>query len=309
LVEDAGLRTVQDAPVFWFLLHPDVWSQDQDILSGSTFMRLQITRVVSGLAVALLALANSPDVLATPYVRALTAAYDQNTGYNVQDTGQIAGPMAFAESGPFVDGGSSFHAKAYAQFDSSSGPSLGAYSWVDNTYPLAQAFTPADAWWGDTFTVTGAPGTQITFNVGMQLHDALSAIKYLGYPDNLGAQAVAYLDGTGVFGGLAIHDDSSAPAANKTVWQSVTYNVGTVLGMGGHLSTDATAQGGTATADAFSTALFAIEVVTPGGGYTTESGMVFATSFSVPEPSTYSLLLIGLAAWGLFARCRKQIAA
>ncbi len=245
--------------------------------------------------------------MATPYVRAQVAAYDQNTGFNVQDSGQIAGPLAFVESGPFVDFGSSFHAKAYAQFNPLSGPSLGAYSTVDNTYPLYQAFTPANAWWDDTFTVTGTPGTQVTFNVGMQLHDALSAIKYPGYPDNLGAQAVADLSGIGVFAGLSIHDDASLPAANTTVWNVVTYNVGTILEMGGYLSTDATAQGGTATADAFSTARFAIDILTPGGGYTAESGMVFPTSFIVPEPSTFVMLGLGIASFFGY-RLRKRFA-
>ena len=267
----------------------------------------QMTRVVSGVAVALLALASSSELIAAPpYVRALVAAYDQNTGFNVHDSGQIAGPLAFVESGPFVDFGSSFHAKAYAKLDPLLGPSLGAYSTVDNTYPLYQAFTPADAWWSDTFTVGGTPGTQITFKVGIQLHDALSAIKYPGYPSNLGAQAVASLDGSGLFGGLSIHDDASMPAANKSVWMLVTYDAGTILQMGGHLSTDATAQGGTATADAFSTAQFAIEILTPGGGYSTESGMVFATSFTVPEPETYVLLLTGLGLLGFGTRRRKS---
>jgi hypothetical protein len=248
--------------------------------------------------------------MADTFVRAVVAAYDQNTGFNVHDSGQIAGPLAFVESGPFVDYGSSFHAKAYAQF-SPSGPSLGAYSTVDNTFPLYQAFTPADASWQDTFTVIGTPGTQVTFNVGIQLHDTLTAIKYPGYPDNLGAQAVADLTGVGLFGGLKIHDDTSFPAANTIVWKSVTYDVGTTLDMGGDLATDATAQGGTATADAFSTGLFAIDTLTPGGGYTTGSGMVFATSFAtaaVPEPSTLlmsSLILGMLGAVWLFKRLKR----
>ena len=269
----------------------------------------RITRVVSGVALALLVSACSSRLMAGTFVRALVAAYDQNTGFNVHDSGPIAGPLAFVESGPFVDFGSSFHAKAYAQFQPLAGPSLGAYSTVDNTFPLYQAFTPADAWWQDTFTVTGTPGTQVTYNVGIQLHDTLTATKYSGYPSNLGAEAVADLNGVGLFGGLSIHDDALLPAANTIVWKSVTYDVGTILDMGGHLATDASAQGGTATADAFSTARFAIDTVTPGGGYTTGSGMVFANSFAaVPEPSTLlmsSMILGMLGAVWLFKRLKR----
>ncbi|HEY2253303.1 MAG TPA: hypothetical protein VGH74_19655, partial [Planctomycetaceae bacterium] len=54
--------------------------------------------------------AGSSKLMAGLFVRALVAAYDQNTGFNVYDSGQIAGPLAFVESGPFVDYGSSFHA-------------------------------------------------------------------------------------------------------------------------------------------------------------------------------------------------------
>jgi hypothetical protein len=143
----------------------------------------------------------------------------------------------------------------------------------------------------------------------MELHDTLTAIKYPGYASNLGAVAVADLDGVGLFGGLSIHDNDvdngSLPAANTIVWQTVTYNVGTVLAMGGHLATDATAQGGTATADVFSTALFAIDTLTPGGGYTTESGMVFATSFAtVPEPSSLVMWSIVLGLFGTGWLCQ-----
>lgn len=267
----------------------------------------QITPVVSRLMLALLVSASSSQVMAAFYVRALTAAYDQNTGFNVVDTGQIPGPRAEAESGPFFDVGSSFHARAWAQLDLLSGPSMGAYSTVDNTVPILQAFTPANAWWGVSFTVTGTPGSQVTYNVGIQLHDALSAIKYPGYPGNLGAEASADLVGNGLFSGLSIHHNSSFPTANKTVWKLVSYDVGSIVQMGALLTTSASAQGGTATADAFSTALFAIDVLTPGGGYTTENGMVFLTAFSVPEPETYALLLTGLLLLGFVAQRKKQI--
>jgi hypothetical protein len=272
-----------------------------------------MTWIVSGLATAILASIGTSGVMATPYVRALTAAYDQNTGFNVQDTGQIAGPLGFAESGPFADPfvpiGNTFHAKAYALF-TPSGPELGAYSTVDNNVPLFQAETPAEAWWSATLTVTGTPGTQVTFNLGIHLADALSGIVYPGFPSNLGVEAVADLIGTGAYAGLSIHDSLVSPAASKTVWKLMTFNVGDVVTLGGDLTTNASAQGGTATADAFSTGLFALQILTPGGGYTTENDMVFATSFdvfaAVPEPETYLMVLTGLGLLGFVARRRRQ---
>jgi hypothetical protein len=90
----------------------------------------------------------------------------------------------------------------------------------------------------------------------------------------------------------------------------MTFNVGDVVTLGGDLTTNASAQGGTATADAFSTGLFALQILTPGGGYTTENDMVFATSFdvfaAVPEPETYLMVLTGLGLLGFVARRRRQ---
>lgn len=262
----------------------------------------RFTRAISGFAIALLALASAANLRADPYVRVLVYAYDQNSGNGSIDTGQIAGPLAIAESGPFSDFGGSFDAKAYATYGI-----LGAYSRSTNTYPLYQSFTPAEAWWSDTFTVTGAPNTQVTFNFGLHLDDALSAVKYPGFPDNLGAVAVAQLHGMGAAAGLAINDSVSNSGANlaadRTVWKLATFNVGDVVTVGADLYTDASAQGGTATADAYSTGRFAMEVVTPGGGYNTANGVVFTTSF-VPEPSTYALL--GFGALGLLGLRRKK---
>lgn len=248
---------------------------------------------------------------ASAYVRAQTAAYDQNTGFNVSDSGSIAGPLATAESGPFSDFGGTFHSKAYAQYNDSLGAALGVLSEMTNTYPLYQSQTPANAWWGLTMTVLGAPGTQVTFNEGLQLHDTVTANRYPGAPDNLGAEATVFYDGTGALAGLSLHDSSQAPLAVKTVWRTVTYNVGDVLNFGAYLNSNATAQDGAATADAYSTGLFALQVVTPGGDYSTENGVRFLTSFDasagVPEPSTWTVLIGGFGMAGAVLRRRRAL--
>ena len=245
------------------------------------------------------------------YVRAQTAAYDQNTGFNVSDSGAIAGPLATAESGPFSDFGGTFHSKAYAQYSVALGASLGVLSEMTNTYPLFQSQTPANAWWGLTLTVLGAPGTQVTFNEGLQLHDMVTATRYPGAPDNLGAVATVSYDGTGALAGLSLHDSSQAPLAVRTVWRTVTYNVGDALNFGAYLYSNASAQDGEARADAYSTGLFALQVVTPGGDYSTENGVRFLTSFDagagVPEPSTWTFMIGGFGLAGAALRRRRVV--
>ncbi len=268
----------------------------------------------SGLVVGLLALTGASTASAQTYIRAQTAAYNQNTGFNVSDTGQIAGPVANAQSGPFADFGGTFQSKAFAQWNAGSSPTLGAFSAVTNTFPLYQAFTPAQAWWSLTFTAGGAPGSQVSYNVGIQLHDLLSSAVYPGFPSNLGAQASADYVGFGGLHGLAIHDLSTAPAALKTVWQVLTLNAGQSVTLGATLSTGATAQGGFATADAFSTGFFALNVLTPGGSYRTDNGTVFMTSFGgpsqgIPEPAAWALMIGGFGMTGGLLRRRRAITA
>ena len=276
---------------------------------------------ISGLALTVLAVAGPS--AASPYVQALTAAYDQNTGFNVSNSGQVAGPLATAESGPFHDDvhngaqvlPNSFHAKAFAEWDAVFGPKLGTLSEVSNTFPLYQAFTPAEAKWSETFTVLGTPGTQVSFMAGIHLHDLVSDTIFPNYPDNLGAVATVDYVGMGAFRSLQLHDSSRAQIFVKTVWQQFTYNVGDVVTVGFDLSSDATAQGGAATADAFSTGYFALHVLTAGGGYTTENGGRFLDSFDglngggVPEPETYALLILGFGVLGAALRRRRPAVA
>ncbi|HEV2447749.1 MAG TPA: PEP-CTERM sorting domain-containing protein, partial [Candidatus Sulfopaludibacter sp.] len=75
--------------------------------------------------------------------------------------------------------------------------------------------------------------------------------------------------------------------------------------IGADLTAQTQAQQGYATADASSTGLFSLQVLTPGGGYTSQGGVVFATSFSAaPEPGT--LALGGLGCLFLLLAARKS---
>ncbi len=267
----------------------------------------------SGVVAGLLAAGTPSAVSAQSFIRAYAQAYDQNTGSNVSDTGQIAGPLATAESGPFADFGGTFHAKAFAQLTPGMGPMLGSFSAMTNTYPLFQSIALAKAWWSEVVTIGGTPGTQVSFNLGFRLSDTLTAAIYPGYANNLGAQAEAQFDGTGALSGLSIHDDYYAPAAIKTVWRTMTFNAGDIVTFGASLYTIATAQGAEATADAYSTGLFAMKLLTPGGGYTTDNGLVFLTSFDalppVPEPATWALLIAGCGLLVASLRRRRRMGA
>ena len=269
---------------------------------------------IGGLVIAL-AFGGAPrPTAATTYIRAQTAAYDQNTGYNVSDSGQIAGPHATAESGPITDYGGTFHSKAFADWTGGSSPTLGVLSEMTNTYPLYQSFTPAQAWWSLTFTPGGAPaGTQVSYSVGLYLHDNLSSTIYPGFPNNLGAQAVVDYTGTGALSGFGIHDNSLAPASNHIVWSTITLTSGQSVTLGATMASNATAQGGEATADAFSTGYFALRALTPGATYTTDNGVVFLSSFdsltgSVPEPSTWAMMILGFAGVGFMTYRRRNSA-
>ena len=66
---------------------------------------------------------------------------------------------------------------------------------------------------------------------------------------------------------------------------------------------------GSAILDASDTALYGINILNPGASYTSQSGFVYPTNViptsSVPEPSTFLLLCLGLAAlsvWGVKSR-------
>ena len=53
-------------------------------------------------------------------------------------------------------------------------------------------------------------------------------------------------------------------------------------------------------ADASSTAILAVRILTPGVGYTADSGVIYRESLPVPEPNTGALCIAGLAAIGAY---------
>lgn len=239
---------------------------------------------------AFLAVTAASQLSANSFVLASANAYDQFGGGagNTGNSAPVPGPVAIADSGIYTDGvGNVIDAKALATYGHLSG-----YASSSNPLPQFQGFAISDAQWSDTFTVTGIGGGPVNILIGMYLDDSLSGSG--------GVQGWANLDGIGDVNDMFIHDSITTRGTTgytdgpKVVYETKPFAIGEVVTVGEDLSTVAGPQGGSTTVDAYNTALFSLQVLTPGGGYTSENGFVFATSFdsAAPEPGTLTLLLL-----------------
>jgi len=217
-------------------------------------------------------------------------------------------------SGPFTDQYPGSNGSQYAE-GWSSATNLGvlrAFSQVDATTPIPEVVADGHSYWGATLQATcdpNVPGTlttpsclstgQVEYDFGIRLDDALTAGNYGQY----GGGAFVNYTGAGVIASMFIHDATPHPASSTTIHFYVYENVGAYFDVGADLTAQSQAQQGFATADASSTGLFSMQVVTPGGGYTSQGGVVFATSLdTVPEPGTIVAAALGClvllaAAW------------
>lgn len=148
--------------------------------------------------------------------------------------------------------------------------------------------------WGDTITIqsdTLPLGTPVQLQAALSLHRSLS-----GSPGT-----VVYASAYGPFG-LSIYDSLSAPNPVQSVSKLVSTQVGSVLSLSGwmYFNAGGTSEGPgiSALMDAWNTSRFTLEVLTPGAGYSSASGLGYA----VPEPGTATLLGIGVAVAGLILR-------
>ncbi len=255
------------------------------------------------LPIVALAFAGACQMTADSYVLASANAYDAFGGGagNTGNSAPVAGPTVSADSGIYNDaarGNTNFEAKSFASYGL-----LRGYATADSPSPQFQGFSISDAKWVIDFVVNG-PGSTVTYNFGVDLDDTLSGTG--------GIQGWANVDGQYDLNDMSIHDSITTrnttgyTDGSKILWETKTFAVGSEHTIGFDLSTVAGPQGGTTTADAYNTALFAMQVVTPGGGYTTANGVVFADSFQpeAPEPSTLALAIPGGII--LFAILRKR---
>lgn len=164
----------------------------------------------------------------------------------------------------------------------------------------------ARAQYRDSITVGGIG--QITLQFSMPTNGVFAA-------DGYNAQVLARLDvGTPSAGllGLAVTERMNSGVltiTDDTTTGQITVDAGTVLSLQGYLATDTrlapTYYPSSSSADFSNTSHTFIEVMTPGGSVTSESGHNYSQS-AVPEPASLSLLAIGA---GLLARKRAAKAA
>jgi len=212
------------------------------------------------------------------------------------NSGQLSQGFVSETSGPFTDNYPGSNGSQYADGWSSADDlgTLKAFSQVDATVPIPEVQADGHSYWGATLLATCAPPAScpggVTFDAAIELHDTLVAGNYGQY----GGGSFVNYTGAGEIATLFIHDAADQPAATLTLDYQFTVPVGTYFDIGADLTAQTQAQEGFATADASSTGLFALDVLTPGGGYV-GSGAPFATSFSTgaPEPGTTAMAALG----------------
>lgn len=171
-------------------------------------------------------------------------------------------------------------------------------------YILSAGQGADDLLWATDLLVTGAPGTQVSF---------LFATRLDGYFTTSGSHAGGSVGSTTYVGGVPLADwhlDSLAnPGAFHLQASAVqSFEVGTVLRLSSRLTVGARGEQDNASAlsNALDTSMFYVDVLTPGGGYLTGGGVVFANVPAVPEPPAAWLFALGAALLGGVARCRKR---
>jgi len=258
------------------------------------------------LTIAVLILAGAAQLGAVTVVQARSNSTDSPfTPFVFQDTGLFVGTQAAVESGPLAGSWGSLDAKSYVKSDPLFGPALGVYS--SALAVLGNAVAYSEASWNTGITVTGAANTQVTFSFGIHLSD--SAFVTPNGPTG-GGDAKVQLTGKIDTLNLSIVDEVSPPfflpPVNRTIWGTATFTVGDRINIGADLRADASALAAQAIADGYSTGLVALQVLTPGGGYTADDGWVFATSFdtAAPEPGTFALA--GFACLFVLAGARRS---
>jgi hypothetical protein len=231
------------------------------------------------------------------------------------NSGQVQGPGSVSEiSGPFTDNYPGSNGSQYAEGWSSADSSgvLKAFSQVDATTPIPEVQADGHSYWRATILATcntsvlgtlplpscGTTG-MVTYEFGLDLEDSLVTGNYGQY----GGGAFVNYDGGGVLALLAIHDGSPHAFSSTIITDTITVPVGTYFDIGADLTAQTQAQEGFATADASTTGLFEMQVLTPGGGYDSPEG-TYATSFDTgaPEPGTAASGALGCLLLLLAAR-------
>jgi hypothetical protein len=232
-------------------------------------------------------------------VRAWGDAQTDRSATSQYDTGAIFGPEAAGSSATSYRnpwGGASGKGNSLATYGA-----LHAYfdASADTTNGGTLAVGSGKASFLDTLTITGTPGSMVTLTMTAWMD---------GFVSNSNSQATAAFTGNAGFGNnhwnVQVYT-SSAVNVSKTFTE--TLKVGDQIDISGDISASGSAWAGSSpgtfgaaegVSDFGDTAAYAITVNTPGGGYTSASGHIYA----VPEPAALACLGFGVA--GLVRRKR-----
>lgn len=246
-------------------------------------------RTRSVITVALLLCVMSSPALGASFGVNLFVSVDAGSAYNFvsfSDQTVTSGVHTRAVADNYFGGAQYAAASAYA--------SIGALGGTLQTYSadtlLAHGQATNDLTWYTNFRVTGAPGTQVQFQFANGV-DAVIAAAGQSYSTVLYANS--FVGGVPLFEVLY---QAGGPFSLLTSGL-FTFNVGDEIMLSSRLALSGVAAiEASVDIDALHTSKFYVDVLTPGGGYVTDAGVVFHTLQSpppeptpVPEPATLGL--------------------
>jgi len=184
----------------------------------------------------------------------------------------------------------------------------------DTTGTMTRATGFAQGEWLENFTITSSTlpaGTPVDIYLGLWLS---STIDYDGPVD----EATGVRAWVSPHGSLPLVLERNYSPGTVTLSASTVltgYTVGSVLTVDGamsvegytyasNISGDDNYDFGSVVVQALNSAVFGIEVLTPGAGYTSESGTVYPTT-AVPLPGSALLLISGAIGWWVYRKRRR----
>lgn len=217
--------------------------------------------------------------------QASAEAGDKNSG-NVVGAGS-----ATASEGYTSDGGSA-NAVASASIGDLSVDTIAAPSLHGNVSAIAFAE------FFDTLTVTGRAGEIAHFSFGF---DTDAVVSPGGESGN--GSVDASLSANGVSVTITLFSDTTPKSATSPPLAFISVPVGQTIFFSGQLSAGAVGAVGGGESSARDPLQAFIDPLTPNTDYVAASGLVYPTSAAIPEPSIWTMMLVGFAGLAFGSTC------
>ncbi|MBI3678906.1 MAG: PEP-CTERM sorting domain-containing protein [Acidobacteria bacterium] len=199
--------------------------------------------------------------------------------------GITTGVITLAVADNAGGGGQSAFTSAYASIGSLGGKVQRS---TNTVLQAGQGFN--DLNWATDFIVNGPPGSTVSFQFSHSL-DGFTAAAGQGYSGDVHSTIFVGADILGDFDFNLLINPGPFSVLLSRVY---TFNAGDTVRLVGRMTVGGRADRfATVDINAFNTSMLYVDVLTQGGGYTTDAGVVFPTLASVPEPATWSLVLFG----------------